>query len=137
MCVIAALIVAALVIWFAAVRRMLYPVIKVTQLVLTGPGSYYLTRKIKGARRVVLTSHRRSQNALSRLFTGTIIYIVADHFTPDITLEPKGSGKRVRAASPRGASGWDFTPTPSFARYEKGAATSRTNPKDKFEIEFQ
>lgn len=51
---------ALLIIWFFILKRLLFPTIKMGKVTLVGPGSYYATKKIKGARKVILTSRRKS-----------------------------------------------------------------------------
>lgn len=104
---------ALLALWFAVLRRMVYPVFKKMTLQFEGPGAYYATKKLKGCRKAVLTSRSRSQNLLGALFTGKILYIRADHFTPEVEIVPAGkrSARVVRSAS------WDVTPT---SRLEAG-----------------
>lgn len=132
----AIVLLAALVLWLVVLKRIFFPTIAVGRVDLTGPGSYYLSKEIKGHRRVVLTAKRRSQNALSRLFTGKILYVRADHFTPEITIEPAVGKKRVkvRPASTAGNS-WDIYPAATFATFDKGTAENRST-REKFEIEF-
>lgn len=88
-------IVAALVLWFAIVRPARYPAIKPAAVTLTGPGSFYSHKRIKHARRIVLTRHSRRQSTLSRIFTGTTLFIRSEHFTSDMTILP-ASKKKVR-----------------------------------------
>ena len=118
---------AALVLWLAWLRRVVYPRIRVSRMELRGPGTYYLApRKIKGARKVVLTARRRRQNAVARLFTGRIIYLTAPHFTPDITILPAGRGKRVKIQG-GGAAGWTATPSAMVAPFQSATLTHDNN----------
>lgn len=127
---------AALVLWLVVLKRIFFPVIAMSKVELTGPGSYYCSKKIKGKRRVVLTNKRKSQNVLSRIFTGKIEYVRADHFVPEITIEAATGKKKVKVRSTStGANGWDIYPSATFLQYEKGTATNRTT-KEKFEFEF-
>lgn len=104
-------IVAALVLWFAIVRPARYPAIKPAAVTLTGPGSFYSHKRIKHARRIVLTRHSRRQSTLSRIFTGTTLFIRSEHFTSDMTILP-ASKKKVRL---RCARGWVCTPSAVMA----------------------
>lgn len=127
---------AALILWFAALRRIFYPVIKAKKMILTGPASYYLTKKIKGIRKIEMVSRKKPQNAFSRIFTGQILQIVAPHFASAIEATP-GTKKKVRFRSiSKGGDAWDFVPTSTLAPYESTAVTNRTS-KEKFTIEIQ
>lgn len=130
------LILAGLLIWFLFLRRMFFPAIKVGKVEFTGPGTYYGSKRIKGARKVVLTSRRKSQNILSRIFTGEIRYVRADHFSPEISILPAGGKKKVKVRPEgRGDDTWDVHPAGVFCAYEKGTLTHRST-NEKFEIEF-
>lgn len=105
---------AALLLWFLFVKRMVYPTFKLSSLEFDGPDGYYLTKRIRGARAVRLVSTRKSQGILSRIFTGRIIYITADHWTPEIEIVP---GRR-RTALARPGKAWDVVPSSCMERYE-------------------
>ena len=133
---IGVIILFALLLWFVCLRRMFFPVIKVGKVEFTGPGSYYAAKRIKGARKVVLTSRRKSQNILSRIFTGEIRYVRADHFSPEISIMPAGTKKKVKVRSEGKADDmWDIMPAGIFGAYEKGSLIHRTT-RQKFDIEF-
>lgn len=114
---------AALVLWFVALKRIFFPTIKVSRVQLTGPAPYFAQKRMRGARQVVLTSNRRSQNVFSRLFTGKIIFVKAEHFSPELTILPSGSKKMVRLRSEGNA--WDVSPSAIFAPHKKGSITNR------------
>lgn len=125
---------AALVLWFVVLKRIFFPTIRVGIMILKGPEPYYASKRIRGARKVVLTSKRRSQNVVSRLFTGKILFVRADHFSPELTILPSGSKRRVRLRSEGNA--WVVSPAGIFAPYEKGTVTNSNNTTVKTEIEF-
>lgn len=125
----------ALLLWLIVLKRIFFPVIKVGRIEFTGPGSYYVSKRLKNARKVVFTSKKQSQNIISRILTGEIRFVRAEHFDPDIIVEPSGRGKKVKIRSvSSGASGWDIYPAASFAPYEKGTAVKRS---DKTRTEFE
>lgn len=129
-------IIGALILWFAVLRNMLYPKIKVGKVEFIGPNSYFSSKRIKGARKVVLTSKKRKQNIFSRLFTGEIRFVRADHFSPELAIVPAGGKKRVRIIREgKSSDGWDIFPSSIFTSYEKGTLTRR-DTKEKTEIEF-
>jgi hypothetical protein len=124
---IAMAIIAALVLWFFLLRRMFYPTIKVKRIDFAGPGTYYGSKKIKGARKVVLTSKKQSQNILSRIFTGEIRFLRAEHFIPEIEILPSGTKKKIRLHSlGKGDNAWDVTPSSILAPFDKATMTNRT-----------
>lgn len=125
-----------LLLWLIVLKRIFFPVIAVGRVEMAGPGTYLLNKRIKGARRVVFSSKKRSQNVLSRLFTGKILYVRAEHFVPEIMIEAAAGKKKVKvrsALTPSG--GWDIYPSTTFRPYEKGTATNRAT-RESFEIEF-
>lgn len=126
----------ALVLWLTVLKRIVFPTIKMSKAEFTGPGTYYLNKKIKGARKVVLTSRRHSQNPLARLFTGEIRYVRADHFSPEITILPAGGKKKVKLRQEDSSRGrWEIYPSAIFGQFEKGTI-SKPAGGEKFNIEF-
>jgi hypothetical protein len=131
------IILALLVLWLCILKHFFFPTIKVARIQITGPSSYYVTKKMKGARRVVLTSKKKSQSVFSRIMTGEIKYVRADHFEPEITIEPAGGKKRVKLRTLEvGDNGWDIYPSNIFKKGEDGTITNRTT-KDISEIKFE
>lgn len=137
---IAVLLIGALLLWLLALKFLLIPTIKASRVEIMGPGSYYITKKIKGARKIVMTSRRESQGIVSRIFTGEVRYIRGDQFTPPLEILP-ASRKKIRLRSlPSGKSsapGWDISPASVIAPYEKATVSSRSNPSEKFTVELQ
>lgn len=133
---IAAVIVALLVLWFLIFRRIFFPTIKMSKVTLSGPGSYYTSKKIKGARKVILTSKKRTQNIFSRIFTGEIRYIRNEFFAPELSILPAGGKKKVKIGVEKVVSrDWDIAPATIFAQYQKGILINNLS-KEKSEIEF-
>lgn len=130
------ILIAALVLWFAILKRIFFPTIKMGKITITGPGSYYASKKLKGARKVVLTSKRKSQNIISRLFTGEIRFLKADHFSPEINITPVGGKKKVKLTSDAiGDNSWDFIPASIFSQYDTGSIQNRAT-NEKSNIDF-
>lgn len=128
---------ALLVLWFLFLQRFFYPRIKMGRVEFTGPGSYYQTKKIKGARKVVVTSQKRKQNIFSRIFTGEIKYVKAPHFEPELAITPASGKKKVKVSNLSGKveSGWDISPSSIFKQYDKGSVRNRKT-KEETKIEF-
>ncbi len=72
--ILLAVVIAALVIWFAVLRIMLYPTFKMGLLTLSSSDGYMNIKSLKGARKVILTNKSKSQGTLSKIFTGKIVY---------------------------------------------------------------
>lgn len=138
----AIVIVGTLLLWLLVLKFIFIPVIKASRVEILGPGSYYVPKKIKGVRKVIMTSRRENQGLLSRIFTGKILYIRADHFTPPIEILP-ASGKKIRLRSlPAGkgsaGAGWDFSPSAIISPYEKTTVIPRSgDAAGKFSVECQ
>lgn len=126
---------ALLVVWFLLMKPFIFPTIKVGKVDITGPGSYFKTKKLKGARKVVFSSKTRSQNIFSRIFTGEVRYVKADHFTPELVIIPASGNRKVKVKSEGSPGGWDVYPSAIFTRYEKGTITNKKT-NEKSQIEF-
>lgn len=133
---LALLVLAAALLWFAFLRRMFFPTIKMAKVEITGPGTYYATKKIKGARKVVLSSKKKRQNIFSRIFTGEIRYVRADHFIPELSILAAGGKKKVKFRQDGAAKDkWDVFPSSIFGQFEKGSVSKQDN-NEKFDVEF-
>lgn len=131
----ALLLLAMLILWLFLLKRIFFPAIKMSKIEIMGPGTYYASKKIKGARKVILTHKRMSQNIISRIFTGKIRFIRADIFSPELAILPSGGKKKVKIHSESPIDSWEFCPSSIFGQYEKGTITNRTNG-ERSEIEF-
>lgn len=126
----------ALILWFAILRRIFFPPIKLSKITITGPGSYYSSKKIRDARKAILTSKRKSQNIFSRIFTGEIKYIIAEHLSPELSIVPAGGKRKVKLRyESRQINPWEIYPSSIFGQYEKGTMTNKVT-NDKSDIEF-
>lgn len=129
-------ILALLILWFVVLKPIFFPTIKIGKVEMTGPQAYYVSKRLKGARKVVFTSKKKSQNIISRMFTGEVRYVRADHFSPELAILPSGGKKKVKVRSEgRLAASWDVCPSTIFSQYEKGRIINRTSG-DEAEIEF-
>ena len=75
--------------WFAVLKWVFYPRIRLSRIELTTKKGYYVNKKINGGRMVVVTSKRKEQNMLNKLLTGEILYIVNELWTSPWELFPK------------------------------------------------
>lgn len=122
---------AALVLWFAVLRRIFFPRFAVAAIEITGPGSYYLRKKLKKYREVRLTARPARQGALSRIFTGPVLIVRDAAWSPAITLRP-GARRSVRASG----AGHEFVPSAVMRRGESyEVINSATGEKSRFTIE--
>lgn len=103
-----------LILWFLILKRVFFPTFNVPSIEFNGPDTYYKSCKIRGARAVRLVNKTKSQNFLSRIFTGKIIYIKGDHWTPELDIIP-GSRKNIRFIR---SNAWTIIPSSTVGRYE-------------------
>lgn len=130
------ILLAALVLWLTILKRIFFPQIKMSKITITGPDSYYSSKRIRGARKIMLTTKRKSQNIFSKIFTGKIIFIRGDHFSPALSIVAAGGKKKVRLRSEAKSNNpWEIYPSLIFGQYDKGTLTNKTF-NDKSEIEF-
>lgn len=134
--ILAIILLGTLILWFAILKRIFFPTFKKGRLTLTGPGTYFGSKKLKGARKIILTSKTRSQNIFSRIFTGEVRFVRADQFSPELAMQPVGRGKKLKIR-PEGKiiDAWDIYPSSILAQYDKGKLTNR-NSNETTEIEF-
>lgn len=89
----AAIIIAALILWFALLKRQIFPPIsKITTIMITRP--YVSQRKVRGARLVVFSNRPVRQGFFSRLFTGRIISEVNPVWTSRCEMRHARNGVR-------------------------------------------
>ena len=98
--IMAAVLVGLLILWFLAIKPMLYSTFKVSRLMLTAEPSLYENYRIKGAREVRFTrTGRDNQGTFNRWFTGKII-TKQNPFedAPDWSMKPR-SGKGAKGGT--------------------------------------
>ncbi|MBQ5888010.1 MAG: hypothetical protein IIW77_01885 [Bacteroidaceae bacterium] len=79
------IILIALAVWFIVFRNLLYPKIRVSCILFTGPGHFSGSIRVKGCYKVVLTADKnKKQGILSKIFIGKILYVRDDIWTSDI-----------------------------------------------------
>lgn len=133
---LAVVVSAVILLWLVILKHIIYPTIRLSKVTFTGPGTYYSTKRIRGARKILLTSNRQSQNIFSRIFTGEIRFVKAEHFTPDIAIVPAGGKKKVKLiVEGKPNSSLEIYPSTIFGQYDKGTITNQMT-KEKYEIEF-
>ena len=114
---------ALLFLWFALVRWMVYDYIKVGSMRIVEP--YYSSRRIKGARQVILTNRRTKQGWLNRLFTGKIIYEINSVWTNPVVFEPTSKGEVKMKSSDK------YTIDPFDFKLQKGEEYTLRNEETK------
>lgn len=81
--------------WFLILKSIMFPTFKIGNIQFVS-GSYFASKKIRGARKLIVTSSsKKRQSALNRLFTGKIIYERNVFWTDEWELYPKGKGARL------------------------------------------
>lgn len=93
--ILACVILSALILWFLIFKPMNYPHISVGMLQVEGD-EYFVTKRIKGARMVVLADKAVPQSFLNRLFTGEVMYVVSPEWTKPIYLTSRKKGVKVK-----------------------------------------
>lgn len=107
---LAIILISLLILWFAAIKIMMYPRIKLGRITITEP--YYKSLKIYGARKVIFTSNPQKQSMFNRLFTGRIVYEANEIWTSRMEMDPCKKALRPMA---RGK----YLITPFTTRMEK------------------
>lgn len=128
--IIAIAIIVALLLWFCALKHYFFPRIKTGRLVGTGPEGFYLGKKIKGKRKVVLCTKKRRQSLINKLFTGAILYIPDPVFDVAITITP-ATKKRIHFSSDTTDTGHWFFSQSTIGLGEHAMAT-----KERTKIQF-
>jgi len=105
---------AALLLWFVALRRIFFPHFSISALEFAGPGSYYARKRVRNYRMVRLTSGPEKQSVLSRVFTGRILIVRDTVWQPALTIVP-GNRKTARVVAQKG---WDVVPSRTLKRHE-------------------
>ena len=75
-------------------KPIMYPTFKVGNIQIIS-GSYYSTKKINKARKLVVTSSPKRQSSVNKFFTGKIIYERNEMWKDEWELHPKGKGARL------------------------------------------
>lgn len=89
----ASIIIAALILWFALLKRQFFPPIsKITTIMITKP--YVSQRKVRGARLVVFSDKPVRQGFFNRLFTGRIVSEVNPVWTSRCEMRHARNGVR-------------------------------------------
>ena len=81
-------------IWFLIMKPIIYPTFRIGNIQFTN-GSYFSTKRIYGARKLVVTNSSKKQNAINKLLTGRIIYERNEFWIDEWELHPKGKGGRL------------------------------------------
>ena len=79
--------------WFLVFRRVFYPQFRSSQKIFFIPNQQPLIVKMTGARKVVISSQKRSQSLWDALIKGPVVYKKHPAFASPITLTPVRGGK--------------------------------------------
>lgn len=130
------IIISAIILWMLIFKRIFFPTIKMNRIIILGPDSFYVSKKIKGARKILLTSKHKPQNFFSRIFTGEIRFIESNFFSPELTITPAGKKRKVKLSHKNISNNiWEIYPSLIFGQYDKGSIINRNTNKTS-EIEF-
>lgn len=81
-------------VWFLVMKPILYPTFKIGNVQFTN-GTYFSTKRIYGARKLVVTNSSKRQSAINKLLTGQIIYERNEFWPDEWEIHPKGKGGRL------------------------------------------
>jgi len=81
-------------VWFLVMKPILYPTFKIGNIQFTN-GTYFSTKRIYGARKLVVTNSSKRQSAINKLLTGQIIYERNEFWPDEWEIHPKGKGGRL------------------------------------------
>lgn len=84
----------ALIVWIFVLKPILFPQFKIGNIQFTN-GTYFSTKRIYGARKLVVTNTSRKQSAINQLFTGKIVYEKNKFWPDEWEIHPKGKGGRL------------------------------------------
>ena len=92
------IIAALLILWFAVLKWVFYPRIRLSRLELKCDElSYYENKRINSARKVIIGPKKIKQSGLNKLFTGKIVSIANPQVWPyEWEIYPKGRAKSAR-----------------------------------------
>lgn len=83
-----------IIIWFLIMKPILYPTFKIGNIQLTN-GTYFSTKRIYKARKLVVTNTSKRQSSINRLLTGKVVYERNEFWPDEWELYPKGKCGRL------------------------------------------
>ncbi len=123
------LILAALILWFLIVKRLMYPAIGVKTIQINDP--YFARINVKGKRSVVFTNKKMEQGILSRIFTGEILYKKNEIWTSPLVLEAGAKKKTLRVVRTKD---YIFDPYTTMLKAPGDYVVENTNDQTKIKI---
>jgi hypothetical protein len=123
------LILAALILWFLIVKRLMYPAIGVKTIQINDP--YFARINVKGKRSVVFTNKKMEQGILSRIFTGEILYKKNEIWTSPLVLEAGAKKKTLRVVRTKD---YIFDPYTTMLKAPCDYVVENTNDQTKIKI---
>ena len=84
----------SLLIWLFIMKPIMYPTFKIGNIQFAN-GAYFSTKRIYGARKLVVTNSSKKQSSINRLLTGKIIYEKNELWPDEWEIHPKGKGGRL------------------------------------------
>lgn len=94
----------AIFIWFSIMKPIIYPTFRIGNIQFVND-LYFSTKRIYGARKLVVTNSSKKQSWINRLFTGKIVYEKNELWLDEWEIHPKGKcgrfvGNRKYAINP-------------------------------------
>lgn len=96
LCVFWSIVAVILVLWFLAIKPIVFPTFKIGLIQFVRDG-YFSNKRLSGARKLVVSSTCKKQGTLNRIFTGKIVYEYNDVWTDSWELHPNGKKARLSA----------------------------------------
>lgn len=95
--IVGIVVISFLVLWFAFIKWLLFPVIKVSRVNINGVNVQYIdTKRINRCRKVVFTSKRCKQGFFNKVFLGEIRYVVNEVWDSNWEIYPGRRRKTVK-----------------------------------------
>lgn len=81
-------------VWFFVMKPILYPTFKIGNIQFIS-GSYFSTKRIYGARKLVITNSTKKQSTINKIFTGKIVYERNEFWPDEWEIHPKSKVGRL------------------------------------------
>ncbi len=95
--ILSGLIIIYILAWFLFIRNQKYPKFKKGVITIQSP--YYATIRVKGYRKIVLTSKTLKQGFFDKIWKGKILYHTNPNWANDVEITPSGKNMRFGSSS--------------------------------------
>ncbi|MDE6021961.1 MAG: hypothetical protein K2G13_00510, partial [Muribaculaceae bacterium] len=126
--IICGLIALWLLLWFGFIRNQKYPKFKKGIITIQSP--YFANLKVKGYRKVVMSSRKREQGIFDKIWRGKILYHFNPEWSSEVEIVPSGKNMRFRCQSGE----WISDPAPLWTVGNVYKVISTNDSSKKIEI---